>query len=61
MFYRVVNELATGLDATAVDNEGVPLNLQAFATISRELDELYKKLRALDSAAGSAAARRLFS
>jgi hypothetical protein len=61
MFYRVVNELATGLDATAVDNEGVPLSLQAFATIGRELDELYKQLRALDLAAGSAAARRLFS
>lgn len=61
MFYRVVNELATGLDASAVDNEGVPISLQAFATIGRELDELYKQLRALDLAAGSAAARRLFS
>ena len=61
MFYRVVNELATGLDATAVDNEGMPLSLQAFATIGRELDELYQQLRALDLAAGSPAARRLFS
>ena len=61
MFYRVVNELASGLDATAVDNEGVPLSLQAFATIGRELDDLYKQLRALDLAAGSPAARRLFS
>ena len=61
MFYRVVNELATGLDATAVDNEGVPLSLQAFATIGRELDDLYKQLRALYLAAGSPAARRLFS
>ena len=61
MFYRVVNELATGLDATAVDNEGVPLSLQAFATIGRELEELYAQLRALDLAAGSPAARRLFS
>ncbi len=61
MFYRVVNELASGLDATAVDNEGVPLSLQAFATIGRELEDLYKQLRALDLAAGSPAARRLFS
>ncbi len=61
MFYRVVNELATALDATAVDNEGLPLSLQAFATIGRELDDLYKQLRALDLAAGSPAARRLFS
>ena len=61
MFYRVVNELATGLDATAVDNAGVPLSLQAFATIGREMDDLYKQLRALDLAAGSPAARRLFS
>ncbi len=61
MFYRVVNELASGLDATAVDNEGMPLSLQAFAIIGRELDELYKQLRTLDLAAGSPAARRLFS
>ena len=61
MFYRVVNELATALDATAVDNDGMPLSLQAFATIGRELDDLYKQLRALDLAAGSPAARRLFS
>ena len=61
MFYRVVNELASALDATAVDNEGLPLSLQAFATIGRELDELYQQLRALDLAAGSPAARRLFS
>ena len=61
MFYRVVNELATGLDASAVDNEGVPISLQAFATIGRELDQLYQQLRALDLAAGSPAARRLFS
>jgi hypothetical protein len=61
LFYRVVNELAAALDATAVDNEGVPLSLQAFATIGREVDELYTQLRALDLAAGSPAARRLFS
>ena len=61
MFYRVVNELAAGLDASAVDNEGVPISLQAFATIGRELEELYAQLRVLDLAAGSPAARRLFS
>jgi hypothetical protein len=60
-FYRAVSELAAQLDATPVDNDGVAINLQAFATIGRELQDLYRQLEALDLAAGSATARRLFA
>ncbi len=60
-FYRAVTELAAGLDATPVDNDGVPISLQAFSTIGKELEDLYQQMQALDLAAGSAAARRLFS
>lgn len=54
-------QLADELDASIVDNHGQPITLHAFAGIGKELDELYAKLEALDLAAGSPAARRLFS
>jgi hypothetical protein len=54
-------QLADDLDATAVDDEGQPINLHAYAAIGEELDELYLRLDALGLSAGSAAARRLFS
>ncbi len=53
--------LAEELDATAVDNDGQPITLHAYAAIGQELTMLYRRLEALDLAAGSAAARRLFS
>lgn len=60
-WHTTANALADDLDATPVDDQGAAVTLQAFAAIGRELDELYRKLEALDLAAGSPAARRLFS
>ena len=60
-WHLVGKKLCDDLDATIVDDQGQPVALHAFDTIGRELDELYRKLDALDLAAGSAAARRLFS
>jgi hypothetical protein len=54
-------QLADDLDATACDDQGQPITLHAFDTIGKELDELYARLEKLDLAAGSPAARRLFS
>jgi hypothetical protein len=54
-------QLADELDAAVVDDQGDPVTEQAYAGIARELGELYQRLEALDLAAGSAAARRLFS
>ncbi len=54
-------KLADDLDATACDDDGEPITLHAFDAIGREIDELYGRLERLDLAAGSAAARRLFS
>jgi hypothetical protein len=53
--------LAEDMDAVVVDDQGAPVSLQAYAAIGQELDKLYRQLEALDLAAGSAAARRLFS
>ncbi len=61
VWHRVATALADDMDATAVDDEGQPVTLHAFAAIGRELEQLYAKLDALDLAAGSPAARRLFS
>jgi hypothetical protein len=44
-----------------VDDQGAPITLHAFAAIGQELGKLYEQLEALDLAAGSPAARRLFS
>lgn len=54
-------KLADDLDATACDDYGEPITLHAFDAIGREIDDLYGRLERLDLAAGSAAARRLFS
>jgi hypothetical protein len=49
------------MDAASVDDLGRPLSPEDFATIGAELGELYDKLAQRDLAAGSAAARQLFS
>ena len=53
--------LARDLDAGMVDDRGQPLTPDSFAFIDGELVRLYEALAARDLAAGSAAARRLFS
>lgn len=53
--------LAAEMDATVVDDAGRPLGAEGFAAIGAELDQLYEKLEQRDLAAGSPAARRLFS
>jgi len=53
--------LAEDLDATLVDDQGSPITLHAFAAIGHELNRLYRALESRDLAAGSPAARRLFS
>ncbi len=60
-WHHAARTLADDLDATAVDDMGHPLSVHAFATIGREVQQLYRSLEALDLAAGSPAARRLFS
>jgi hypothetical protein len=60
-WHRLATTLADDMDATAVDDQDQPVMLQAYAAIGRELDDLYRRLEALDLAAGSPAARRLFS
>jgi hypothetical protein len=53
--------LALGMDAAVVDDNGHPLSADGFAAIGAELGQLYGALEARDLAAGSSAARRLFS
>ena len=53
--------LAVGMDAAIVDDNEQPLSGEGFAAIGRELGALYAALQAHDLAAGSLAARRLFS
>ena len=53
--------LAVGMDAAVVDDNERPLSSEGFAAIGAELGQLYAMLEARDLAAGSAAARRLFS
>jgi hypothetical protein len=53
--------LAASMDAAIVDDSGRPLDPEAFRVIDGELGKLYAALEARDLAAGSAAARRLFS
>ncbi len=60
-WHHAATELARDLDATALDQDGQPVTLHAYAHIGEELAALYRRLEALDLAAGSAAARRLFS
>ena len=60
-WHRAATALAEDLDATAIDDQGQAITLQAYAGIGQELIQLYRRLEALDLAAGSPAARRLFS
>jgi hypothetical protein len=60
-WHRASTALADDLDATACDDQGVPVTLHAFDAIGKELAQLYRTLESRDLAAGSAAARRLFS
>lgn len=53
--------LSLGMDASIVDDNGQPLSPQGFASIGNELGQLYAALAERDLAAGSMAARRLFS
>ncbi|MFT3955886.1 MAG: cell division protein FtsZ [Piscinibacter sp.] len=53
--------LSLGMDAEVVDDNGHPLGAESFAVIGSELTRLYDELASRDLAAGSAAARRLFS
>jgi len=53
--------LAADMDAEIVDDNGRPLSAEGFAGIRAELAKLYEALAARDLAAGSSAARRLFS
>jgi hypothetical protein len=60
-WHRVATELAAEMDAVIVDEDGNPVTLHAFDAIGRDLDTLYRQLEGRDLAAGTAAARRLFS
>ena len=53
--------LSSDMDAFVTDDNGQPLDESAFAQIDAELARLYEALQARDLAAGSPAARRLFS
>ena len=53
--------LARDLEAEVCDDRGQVLGLHAFAAIDVELKKLYEALAERDLAAGSPAARRLFS
>jgi hypothetical protein len=60
-WHRAATALADELGAVIVDDHGAPITLHAFAAIGKELEQLYRQLEARDLAAGTAAARRLFS
>ena len=53
--------LAQSMDATLVDDDGRMLGTESFAAIGNELGRLYAALEGRDLAAGTPAARRLFS
>jgi len=60
-WHEAARLLAADMDATMIDDHNRPITLHAFASIGDELGQLYRALEARDLAAGSAAARRLFS
>lgn len=53
--------LAEQMDAVIVDDQGRQLSAEGFTAIGHELGRLYAALEARDLAAGTSAARRLFS
>lgn len=61
LWHESARRLAADVDAIMVDDEGRAVTLHAFAGIGEDLKLLYQKLAERDLAAGSAAARRLFS
>lgn len=61
VWHRVAHALAEDMDADLVDDAGRPITLHAFDAIGKELAQLYEALQSHDLAAGSPAARRLFS
>lgn len=60
-WHNAARTLADDMDATLVDDQGQPVTLHAFSAIGRELEGIYRALASRDLAAGTAAARRLFS
>jgi hypothetical protein len=60
-WHRVATALASEMDAWLVDDQGRAVTLHAFDAIGKELQQLYRSLESRDLAAGSVAARRLFS
>lgn len=60
-WHDAARTLSDDMDATLVDDQGQPVTLHAFAAIGTELQKIYRALASRDLAAGSAAARRLFS
>ena len=60
-WHEAARLLAADMDATMIDDHGRPITLHAFAAIRDDLGQLYRALEARDLAAGSPAARRLFS
>ncbi|MBL8352384.1 MAG: cell division protein FtsZ [Burkholderiaceae bacterium] len=60
-WHEAARLLAAEMDATMIDDHGRPITLHAFAAIGEDLKQLYRALESRDLAAGSPAARRLFS
>ena len=60
-WHRIAHALAEDMDADLIDDAGQPIMLHAFDAIGKELAQLYAALETHDLAAGSPAARRLFS
>ena len=60
-WHEAARLLAADMDATMIDDGGRPITLAAFAAIGADLKQLYRALESRDLAAGSPAARRLFS
>lgn len=60
-WHQAARLLAADMDATLCDDAGRPITLQAFVGIGDDLKQLYQALESRDLAAGSPAARRLFS
>jgi len=61
LWQKSAKGLAQSIEADVVDDHGQALRDEAFAAIGGELGQLYSALEGHDLAAGSAAARRLFS
>ena len=60
-WHEAARLLAADMEANMVDSAGRPITLHAFASIGEDLATLYRALESRDLAAGTPAARRLFS